>query len=346
MDLPFFKNIRNEIIYYLKLAQCNIHIAMAWFTNDELFETLLECLDNGINVNLILMDDVINHADIGVDFNCFIAKGGKLHLFPQKIKMMHNKFCVIDTHYTITGSYNWTNYAEARNFENIIVTDNKNIANQYLKYFSDLLIYTSKTDNFDRIHLKDLGDDAYSSRFDELYEEARSLPESKKKTDYITALENRKQLFHNKYTVTTNSYSLNKYEPIINVIKDHQHPTSKYNIGFKAYLRDKETIGLKTLIKKGTELPCTVSRDAWTNNDNVSEIECELYFGETEELNLCKKFANLKLIDIPQLKSGDVKFKTNITFDTNGYIRVEFICVNTGKGEDAVSINSDYVEYK
>lgn len=29
------------------------------------------------------------------------------------------------------------------------------------------------------------------------------------------------------------------------------------------------------------------------------------------------------------MKAGEVKFKTKITIDTNGYMHVEYVCVNT-----------------
>ena len=51
---------------------------------------------------------------------------------------MHNKFCIFDGSILITGSYNWTYSAESRNAENIIITDEENVCEDYTKYFSDL----------------------------------------------------------------------------------------------------------------------------------------------------------------------------------------------------------------
>ena len=50
---------------------------------------------------------------------------------------MHNKFCVIDNTWVITGSYNWSDKAET-NYENILLLENKDIAAQYQQYFERL----------------------------------------------------------------------------------------------------------------------------------------------------------------------------------------------------------------
>lgn len=50
---------------------------------------------------------------------------------------MHNKFCVIDSLWTITGSYNWSDKAES-NYENALFLENADLAKQYLQYFDRL----------------------------------------------------------------------------------------------------------------------------------------------------------------------------------------------------------------
>ena len=52
---------------------------------------------------------------------------------------MHHKFCIVDNNITITGSYNWTYYAESRNIENVLITDDELIANQYEKEFVSII---------------------------------------------------------------------------------------------------------------------------------------------------------------------------------------------------------------
>lgn len=50
---------------------------------------------------------------------------------------MHQKYCIIDNHVVILGSFNWTNNAEFRNDENIQITQDWKNANTYTKAFRE-----------------------------------------------------------------------------------------------------------------------------------------------------------------------------------------------------------------
>lgn len=52
--------------------------------------------------------------------------------------MVHHKFCIIDDKIVITGSYNWTYYAENRNWENIIVIENEASVKAYIQEFEKI----------------------------------------------------------------------------------------------------------------------------------------------------------------------------------------------------------------
>jgi phosphatidylserine/phosphatidylglycerophosphate/cardiolipin synthase-like enzyme len=51
---------------------------------------------------------------------------------------MHRKFCIIDNHVVITGSYNWTKNAAERNDENIMIVQDWAMANQHTREFMDI----------------------------------------------------------------------------------------------------------------------------------------------------------------------------------------------------------------
>ena len=79
----FFSNIRSELLSLLDKAETEVLIAMAWFTNQELLDAVIRCLRRGVKVKLILLDDIINHCDFGVDFNKFIREeGSEFYLYP------------------------------------------------------------------------------------------------------------------------------------------------------------------------------------------------------------------------------------------------------------------------
>ena len=117
------KNIQNEILRVLLSSCSTIKVAVAWFTNDILFLTLISKLKQGVSVELVVNDDSINRSeDSNVDFDEFVDSGGILHWVPAS-KLMHQKFCIVDNRLVLNGSYNWTNKAEY-NSENITLFDN------------------------------------------------------------------------------------------------------------------------------------------------------------------------------------------------------------------------------
>ncbi len=103
--------IQNAIQMELFGATKSIKIAMSWFTNELLFQPLLLKLQAGVEIEIILNDDDINHSDEALDFEKFIELGGVLR-WNTSDQLMHDKFCIIDDRVVISGSYNWTNKAE------------------------------------------------------------------------------------------------------------------------------------------------------------------------------------------------------------------------------------------
>jgi phospholipase D len=52
--------------------------------------------------------------------------------FDKMPGIAHNKVIIIDQSKVITGSYNFTNAADTRNAENVLLINDANIAKQYL----------------------------------------------------------------------------------------------------------------------------------------------------------------------------------------------------------------------
>jgi hypothetical protein len=119
LEEVYFSGIRTKLLKELKKASQTIFVAVAWFTNDELFNVLCMKLKQGVKVELIIINDYINNWEFGLPFQTFIDFGGKLYL-SEHPNIMHHKFCLIDDEIIFNGSYNWTYYAEKRNDENIM----------------------------------------------------------------------------------------------------------------------------------------------------------------------------------------------------------------------------------
>jgi hypothetical protein len=134
-----FDNIAERIKQELWNAQKTIHIAVAWFTNKELFDILKIKAQNNCKVYVIINDDEINNNS-SIPFEKLKLKN--LKIYKTKLvdsELMHNKFCITDNSTVITGSYNWS-YKAQSNFENIVITYNDNIlANQFLDEFNKII---------------------------------------------------------------------------------------------------------------------------------------------------------------------------------------------------------------
>lgn len=122
-----FQDIQNRILMALDDAEVSITLVMAWFTNDTLFQKIVEKHKQGIEVKLAIYDDGINKK-YGVDIDQVPNNRLKRAL---RGGLMHNKFCVIDNQVVITGSYNWSANAEFKNDENITVEYDPKQATKY-----------------------------------------------------------------------------------------------------------------------------------------------------------------------------------------------------------------------
>lgn len=132
----YSNNIQNIIQGELFAASQSIKIAVAWFTNDLLFQPLLLKLATGVKIDLILNKDEINISS-SINFDLFVQQGGNLY-WNESNRLMHDKFCIIDDRVVITGSYNWTNKAEV-NYESISVfTDEQDTVADYKTRFQAL----------------------------------------------------------------------------------------------------------------------------------------------------------------------------------------------------------------
>lgn len=129
-----FEQIQKNIIYQINQAKFIIWVAVAWVTDKILFDHLVEKKNQGINVQLIIIDDEIN-KNSGLNYEKIeiykIKKNGAYE------NIMHNKFCIIDLKTVIHGSYNWTKKAKFNN-ETIEVVNNRLYAEKFAEQFIQL----------------------------------------------------------------------------------------------------------------------------------------------------------------------------------------------------------------
>lgn len=134
-----FNDIQINILIELNKATRQILLAVAWLTDEILFDKLCQKADDLVDVQIIIVNDEINRNS-GIDYEKLIKFGGKVYWQENlSSSLMHHKFCVIDNNNVITGSYNWTRKANS-NIENIIILKNEvQSAKQYYDEFKSLV---------------------------------------------------------------------------------------------------------------------------------------------------------------------------------------------------------------
>lgn len=83
--------------------------------------------------------------------------------------------------------------------------------------------------------------------------------------------------------------------------------------------------------------------DAISIDTLLSKIECigDQLQGYTEKL----VFSYADILSYRKVKAGEVTFLTKVTIDTNGYMHIEFLCVNTGMSKSTMYNAVDKIDY-
>ena len=322
MQHAYFCDIRNQIIPLLKNAKHEIRIAMAWFTSTELFDTLLECCQKGIKIELILLNDANNFMNYAPDFNDFIKAGGTLRIANRDIGLMHHKFCVVDDTVIMTGSYNWTYNAEMKNIENILITDDKDIILQYQNAFKALADRLVISSNSPRLTWEDI----------EHYENV-DFYELNNELKYISKAKN---------------LPIRKvYQPsskVVQILEIKKKPYSSKNVGIQFTTNGKEAFYV--IIEKDKPLPC--KSEVVNMKLNVgSMMKCDIRKGPDIDLKNTTSIHNASVSQITQGSTNkQLSVSLQMSLNENGYLKVSICCSETGKEMDINTIDSNIVRYE
>jgi phosphatidylserine/phosphatidylglycerophosphate/cardiolipin synthase-like enzyme len=130
------ENIRKQITDLISESKESILISVAWFTSKDLLGQLVEKVEQGCDVEIIISDHIENNR---LSFDNFIQIGGKVYILSTKSgKFLHDKFAIFDNNKVISGSYNWTNSAEYYNHELLVISDDKLMLKQFDIHFHKL----------------------------------------------------------------------------------------------------------------------------------------------------------------------------------------------------------------
>ena len=106
-----FKGIKDIIVQGIRNAKYTIWAAVAWFTDRDIFQELIEKKKQGISIRIITSDEksnmtLMSELDKNFDVVKVPLKGAYLS------NRLHDKFCIIDFEFVMHGSYNWSKSAQ------------------------------------------------------------------------------------------------------------------------------------------------------------------------------------------------------------------------------------------
>lgn len=137
-----FDEIKDTIIQGIRNANYIIWVAVAWFTDVEIFNELKLRKEAGVSVRIITSDEssnqyIMKDIESNFDLTKVPLKGNNLS------NRLHDKFCIIDLEYVMHGSYNWSK--NARQNDETLATA---LDRDFVKKFADefMRLYNENSD--------------------------------------------------------------------------------------------------------------------------------------------------------------------------------------------------------
>jgi phosphatidylserine/phosphatidylglycerophosphate/cardiolipin synthase-like enzyme len=126
-------HVQAALLDLINSAQESIYFMAFSFTSDPIGEAVRMRAADGVTVAGIMETDQVK-SNIGTEYDPFKQAGLDVYQDGNP-GQMHHKVMIIDQSIVIFGSYNFTNSAETRNDENLLVIYNKAIAAQFIAEF-------------------------------------------------------------------------------------------------------------------------------------------------------------------------------------------------------------------
>jgi hypothetical protein len=131
----------DAVVEALRAAKVSVLIQAYGFTNKAIAWETVQAKRRGVPVRVVL--DKSNQTDRYSTAN-FLTNMGVTVWIDSKHAIAHNKVMIIDSAVVITGSYNFTQAAEERNAENLVIIKEKTIAAQYEKNWDEHLGHSAQ----------------------------------------------------------------------------------------------------------------------------------------------------------------------------------------------------------
>ncbi len=125
--------VASQIATVLSGAKESIHFLAFSFTSNDLGDIVREKAEDGLTVRGVMDEEQIS-SNQGTEFDPF--KQAEINVRIDGIEgQMHHKIFIIDESIVVIGSYNFSQSAETRNDENLLIIYNEAIAKQFMREF-------------------------------------------------------------------------------------------------------------------------------------------------------------------------------------------------------------------
>lgn len=131
---PPHKQCGHFVSNHINQAKESIYVQAYGFTHTEIIDSLVEAKKRGVKVEIIL-----DSSNFSAKKLILIEELEKLDIKIHKARVSgiaHNKIMIIDKKKVITGSFNFTESADKRNAENVLVVVDKRLAKDYFDNWS------------------------------------------------------------------------------------------------------------------------------------------------------------------------------------------------------------------
>ena len=119
-----------KIAKLISEAKESVYVQAYGFTSNQIVGQLIDAHNRGVEVRILL--DESNLASKYSRIRQMTGNGIDVSI--DKVPgIAHNKVIILDRQKVVTGSFNFTNSADTRNAENIIIVNDKEIAKRYLQ---------------------------------------------------------------------------------------------------------------------------------------------------------------------------------------------------------------------
>lgn len=128
--------IKQRIISEITKATNCVYVAVAWFTDRDIANAIINAKNRNVVVDIILSSNANNEEVIRMLQFANIS----VHAFDtgDTRGLMHHKFCLFDNKISINGSFNFSYNASRNNVENIVVSDDVSLYAQFFTEFEQL----------------------------------------------------------------------------------------------------------------------------------------------------------------------------------------------------------------